>query len=195
MNKLNKEEKEEKKTLLKKCNDYIDIKKNKCSLLYNLEILNIKKGNKMKEAIGKFTAIIIYPIIFASIVFLPCFIPYGLIEFVDLFFDEYILYLSIQYGFDSKDLIEYDLKKYLVEKHDDKEKAKDQKMNDIKTKEIQKIENTNEFFMKLLFYIGPIQCLIKAKELSKELFDLFEELKNRKEKEWITYQIHEFEKE
>ena len=127
--------------------------------------------------------------------FLPCFIPYGLIEFVDLFFDEYILYLSIQYGFDGKDLIEYDLKKYLVEKHDDKEKAKDQKMNDIKTKEIQKIENTNEFFMKLLFYIGPIQCLIKAKELSKELFDLFEELKNRKEKEWIKYQIHEFEKE
>ena len=43
MNKLNKEEKEEKKTLLKKCNDYIDIKKKKCSLLYNLEILNIKK--------------------------------------------------------------------------------------------------------------------------------------------------------
>ena len=194
MNKLNKEEKEEKKTLLKKCNDYIDIKKNKCSLLYNLEILNIKKGNKMKEAIGKFTAIIIYPIIFASIVFLPCFIPYGLIEFVDLFFDEYILYLSIQYGFDSKDLIEYDLKKYLVEKHDDKEKAKDQKMNDIKTKEIQKIENTNEFFMKLLFYIGPIQCLIKAKELSKELFDLLEKLKKRNEKDWITYKIHEFKK-
>lgn len=195
MNKLNKEEKEEKKTLLKKCNDYIDIKKNKCSLLYNLEILNIKKGNKMKEAIGKFTAIIICPIIYASILFfLPYFIPYVLIQFVDLFFDEYILYLSIQYGFDGKDLIEYDLKKYLVEKHDDKEKAKDQKMNDIKTKEIQKIENINEFFMKLLFYIGPIQCLIKAKELSKELFDLLEKLKKRNEKDWITYKIHEFKK-
>ena len=32
---LNKEENEEKKVLLKKCNDYIDKKKNECSLLYN----------------------------------------------------------------------------------------------------------------------------------------------------------------
>jgi len=40
-------------------------------------------------------------------------------------------------------------------------------------------------------YIGPIQLFIKAKELSKDLFDLFEELKNRKENEWITYRIQE----
>ena len=52
----------------------------------------------------------------------------------------------------------------------------------------------DEFFEKLLSYIGPIPLFIKTKELSKELFDLFEELKNRKEKEWTTYQIHEFNK-
>jgi len=194
MNKLNKEEKEEKKTLLKKCNDYIDIKKNECSLLYNLEILNIKKGNKLKKAIGIFTGIIIYPLLFVSIFFLPSFISLGLYQFVDIFFDEYILSLSIKYGFDDQDLIEYDLKKYLVEKVDDKEKTTDQKMDNIKTKEIQKIKNANEFFEKLLLYIGPIQCLIKAKELSKNLFDFLEELKNRNEKDWITYNIHEFNK-
>ena len=194
MNKLNKEEKEKKKTLLKKCNDYIDIKKNECSLLYNLEILNIKKGNKLKKAIGIFTGIIIYPLLFVSIFFLPSFISLGLYQFVDIFFDEYILSLSIKYGFDDQDLIEYDLKKYLVEKVDDKEKTTDQKMDNIKTKEIQKIKNANEFFEKLLLYIGPIQCLIKAKELSKNLFDFLEELKNRNEKDWITYNIHEFNK-
>ena len=61
--------------------------------------------------------------------------------------------------------------------------------------EIQKkMKSCDEFFEKLLSYIGPIPLFIKTKELSKELFDLFEELKNRKEKEWITYQIHEFNK-
>ena len=139
--------------------------------------------------------------------------------------------MSIKYGFDEKDLIEYDLKKYLIEKYDEKKRKdeiikkkrkhikerndkkasknnvenikekniendnkineKEEKGNDNKDKEMQKIiQSSREFFEELLFYIGPIQCLIKTKELSKELFDLFEELKNRKEKEWITYKIH-----
>ena len=227
-NELSTEEKEEKKTLLKTCNDYVEKKKSECSLINSTEILNIKKGNTLKKGIGILTSIILSPLFIASY-FLPIFVGYGLLKIFDLFFDEYILSLSIQFGFDDKDLIEYDLKKYLIEKSDEKEtKIKDEKEsknidknikesknidknikektnkkgNEINKKEdkendskeeIKKIMTDGvEFFEKLLFYIGPIQCLIKWKELSKELFDLFEELINRKEKDWITYQIHKF---
>ena len=141
--KLNQEEKEEKITLLKKCNDYVDKKRNECSLINNLEILN---RNKYKE--------------------------------LDMI-DGNIQDIVIQYGFDEKDIIEYDL---------------ENEINDISNaKESQEIKKSiSEFFKKLLLYIGPIQCLIKAKDLSKNLFDLFEELKNRKEKEWISFKIQKF---
>jgi GTP-binding protein EngB required for normal cell division len=56
-NELNKEEKEEKNTLLKRCNNYIDKNKNESSLLNNLETLNIKKGNKFKKGVGIFFAL------------------------------------------------------------------------------------------------------------------------------------------
>ena len=45
------------------------------------------------------------------------------------------------------------------------------------------------FFEKILIYIGPIQVLIKAKELSIEIFDLCESLKNRKENDWNLIKI------
>ena len=219
-NELNKEEKEEKNTLLERCNNYIDKNGNESSLLNNLETLNIKKGNIFKKGIGYFSSIIFFPAFYIAYFFLPCFAVLGLFKLVDFFFDEFILSLSIKYGFDDKDFIEYDLKKYLITKiNEEKKNEKENKNiddnikektnkedNDINEKEklidkkiyneeIQKIIKFNEeFFKKLLLDIGPIQCLIKAKELSKELFDLFEELKNRKEKEWITYQIKEFDK-
>ena len=87
---LTKEEKEEKQTLLKKCNDYIEIKKYESSLINNTEILNIKKGNKLKKGIGIFSAIILSPLFIASFA-LPFFVSFGLFKFVSLFFDEYFL--------------------------------------------------------------------------------------------------------
>ena len=45
------------------------------------------------------------------------------------------------------------------------------------------------FFEQILKYIGPIQVLIKAKELSIEIFDLFESLENRKENDWNISKI------
>ena len=185
-------------------------------MLNNLETLNIKKGSDWGSGIA--ITIIFIPLLLSS--FFPAFFIDGLDKFLGLLHDECIHSFSIKYGFDDKDLIEYDLKKYLIEKVDKKEKIikdeKESKNIDEKTKEKsnkegneievkekkknkqnlkkqnEKLTNVNKFFTNLLFYIGPIQCLIKAKELSKELFDLFEKLKNRKEKEWISYKIHEF---
>ena len=177
---LDNSEKKGKEKLLEITNAFISIKKLDSSILNNLEILNIKKGNNFKMALGTLSGIISFPLLFAS-AFLPTIVCFGWFKFIFLFFDEYILDLSIQYGFDENDLIKYDIKKYLSkENNEDNEDSK------------KLIINRKKFLEKLLFYIGPIQCLIKAKELSKELFDLFEELKNKKEKEWITYKIHEF---
>ena len=52
---------------------------------------------------------------------------FGLSKFFLLFFDEFILYLSIKYGFDEKDLIEYDLKKYLITKINEEKKDEKRK--------------------------------------------------------------------
>ena len=177
---LDNSEKKGKEKLLEITNAFISIKKLDSSILNNLEILNIKKGNNFKRALGILSGIISFPLLLASF-FLPAIVSFGCIKFIYLFFDEYIPDLSIQYGFDENDLKKYDIKKYLS------------KENNEDNEDIKKlITNCKKFLEKLLFYIGPIQCLIKAKELSKELFDLFEELKNKKEIEWITYKVHEY---
>ena len=162
-------------------------------------------------------------IIFVSIIF-PSIVAFSTLFYTIEFLESgFISSLSIQYGFDDKDLIEYDLKKYLTKKGDEgekrikdvkegknfdetikektnkedneinrKEEMIDKKDDNSNAKEIEKIfKSYYEFFENLLLYIDPIQFFIKAKELSKDLFDLFEELKNRKENEWITYRIQE----
>lgn len=223
-NKLNKEEKEEKKTLMNRCNEYIDKNKMNAHFCLNnnkIQILDFEV-NKFKLGIGFLTLFLIGP--YAMISFLlPTFVISSIANIYIFIFEEFFFSTSIQYGFDEKDLIEYDLKKYIIEnnvqekiineekenKNNDeniKEKIKEEyeiieeekmieKKDNNNIKEIQKkMKYCDEFFEKLLSYIGPIPLFIKTKELSKELFDLFEELKNRKEKEWTTYQIHEFNK-
>ena len=39
----------------------------------------------------------------------------------------------------------------------------------------------------MIEYIGPIQCLIKIKELSLEILELFNFLENKKD--WITFKV------
>ena len=178
---INNLEKEEKREFLKITDIYIKMKKLECPLLNDLEILNIKEGSNLKIGMGVPAIIISLPIFFASF-FLPTAVALAWSKYCEFFFcDQCILPLSIQYGFDDEDLIQYDLKKYIIKKKDVKN------VEDIKIT----TKYCDDFFKKLLFYIGPIQCLIKAKELSKNLFDLFEELENRKENDWITYRIHE----
>ena len=209
-NELNDEEKKEKKEFLKKCNDYADKRKKECSLIYDL---NIKKIGILKESLmwlALFPNALLTPFILLPGLLLPSFIIYEYCKSIR-FLASNTLFLN-QYGFDEKDLIKYDLKKYLIKKDDDKkeeniineEKEKENIVNDdnndnkkkklnkedIEKSVRKKYEETAIFFQKLSSFLGPIQLLIKAKEISKELFDLFEELKNRKEKEWISYKIH-----
>jgi len=222
--KLNSKEDKERKFLLKKCNDYFDKIKNKCSFLYNYELFQIKKGINPLICIPFY--ILLTPIALASI-FLPLFFGYGINKLWDFLGSLSFFHIGIRYGFDENDLEYYGLKKYLISfnnkiiNDDKKEKEKkeimknveekiDNQKDDEKTKII-KIDNENnedkncisekkvreliesnyDFFEKLLLYIGPIQCLIKGKEISLKIFDLFEKLKNRKEKDWISFNVKE----
>ena len=44
-------------------------------------------------------------------------------------------------------------------------------------------------FLNILYFIGPIQCLIKARESLMEIYDSFESLSNRNENDWNAFKI------
>lgn len=44
-----------------------------------------------------------------------------------------------------------------------------------------------EYFGKIIEYIGPSQCLIKAKQLSRQILELFNYLENKKN--WVSFEI------
>ena len=85
--------------------------------------------------------------------------------------------IAIKFGFGQKDLYDYGLSKYIY----GKEKLSSEKLQ----KKCQKL------FEDLIYYIGPIQCLIKSKELFEQIINLFGELKNKKEDDWNTFKIEE----
>ena len=77
-------------------------------------------------------------------------------------------------------------------KNEKTEECKNEKNEEEKEKEkkiLEVMDLAENFFEKILIYIGPIQVLIKAKELSIEIFDLCESLKNRKENDWNLVKI------
>ena len=85
--------------------------------------------------------------------------------------------IATKYGFSYKDIILYGLQQYVYGKDDGKvfdEKAE---------------KATNDLFIKLLYFIGPIQCLIKARESLIEIYDSFESLSNRNENDWNAFKI------
>ena len=49
--------------------------------------------------------------------------------------------------------------------------------------------NDEEFFKDLTYYIGPIQCLLKANEMYNQILDLLTELSNKNEKSWNDYKV------
>ena len=52
-------------------------------------------------------------------------------------------------------------------------------------------EKIKKKFEDIIYYIGPIQCALKAKELFIQIFDLFEKLSEKKENEWNTFKIEQ----
>ena len=137
-NELKEKKKKEKKEFLKKCNDYADKRKKECSLLYNL---NFKKIGILQESLmwlALFPNLLLSPFILLPSFLLPTFINYEYLKCIR-YLERYTIFSFLnQYGFDEKDLIKYDLKKYLIKKDDDKkeeniineEKEKENSVND-----------------------------------------------------------------
>ena len=161
---LSNEEKNEVSLLYDKCNQFVQSVKEKCSILYNLNILELKE--KWKKNLYSVLIWLTAPLL---IFYLPLvLIPesYYRASLIDV--------LAINYGFDEKDMKKYGLDEYIYEKS---EKFEDEKIK-------QKFED-------IIYYIGPIQCALKAKELFIQIFDLFEKLSEKKENEWNTFKIEQ----
>ena len=161
---LSNEEKNEVSLLYDKCNQFVQSVKEKCSILYNLNILELKE--KWKKNLYSVLIWLTAPLL---IFYLPLvLIPesYYRASLIDV--------LAINYGFDEKDMKKYGLDEYIYEKS---EKFEDEKIK-------QKFED-------IIYYIGPIQCALKAKELFIQIFVLFEKLSEKKENEWNTFKIEQ----
>ena len=154
--------------LYKKCYNIVNVYKNECSLLYNLDILNEKSKTLYK--IGD-----IFGLIFLfSIVLFPLAYP-----FLFLGENNTINYIALLFGFGEKDIYDYELNEYIYEKKKVEDKSQYEK-------EFQRIK---EMFRNIFYYIGPAQCLIKSKEIFIQMINLLNELGNRSEEKWNEFKV------
>ena len=159
---LSNEEKNEVSLLYDKCNQFVQSVKEKCSILYNLNILELKE--KWKKNLYSVLFWLAVPLYFFGIPILLIPLSYYNASLINV--------LAINYGFDQKDMKKYGLDEYIYEKS---EKFEDEKIK-------QKFED-------IIYYIGPIQCALKAKELFSQIFHCFEELSMKNEKDWNIFKI------
>ena len=164
---LTKYEEKELNRKYEECNKYVIDYKNKCSIFYNLDELNVK--SKAKFWIGAIGSHITH--MFSSFI-LPI-IPF--IFLFRLYKKNCINNLAIKFGFGEKEIYEYELDKYVYKKEICDEKDFEKKIQ--------------ELFKDLIYYIGPIQCLIKAKEMYNQILDLLTELGKRSELSWNDYKV------
>ena len=173
---LTSEQSQDYKYLYKKCYDIVNIYKKEWSLLYNLDILNEK--SKILNKIGYFVAISFFSLyIFIVPVFLA--IPFIIMED-----NNRINHIALLFGFGEKDIYDYGLNEYIYEKQSGEEiKIENSELNK------KKLERINEKFKNKFYYIGPSQCLIKSKEIFKQIMDLLNDLGNRSEEKWNEFKV------
>ena len=172
--KLSRAELQEKNELYQKSNDFVKKIRSKNSMLYNSNILEIRGYyNNNKESL------------YFTLVSIPMFIglplPVFFTKFIQESYDYFCNFISetaIQFGFDNKDINDYGLFNYLIQFS----KEYNKEANTIKFN-----SQIMEYFGKIIEYIGPSQCLIKAKQLSRQILELFNYLENKKN--WVSFEI------
>ena len=105
-----------------KCNQFVQSVKEKCSILYNLNILELKE--KWKKNLYIALGLLTLPLYFIGIPLILIPALYYNASLIDV--------LAINYGFDQKDMKKYGLDEYIYEKSEkfEEEKIK-QKFEDI----------------------------------------------------------------
>ena len=171
---LTNEEKKQYDVLYAKCNTIVSDLKKKSSILYNLNVLEVK--SKALKILGIVGLIVTAPLII-FILPLAAFIP-----FVILADSQVINNIAINYGFGEQDIYDYKLNKYLYEKIKNEKLSAEQK-----NEKIQKI--CKSLFENLIYYIGPVQGWIKAREQTEQIKNLLESLSLRDENNWITFDV------
>ncbi len=86
--------------------------------------------------------------------------------------------LALEYGFGKIDLIDYGLNQYIY---------KNGEKNNLKENEI--IKTKKDLFEDILYYIGPIQCLLKSKELFFQIIKLLIKLNKKNEEELNKFHV------
>ena len=175
---LTAQEKEEYTSLYNECNIFVNNIKKDCNLLYNFELLKVKSKEKLILGLSIAGFLYISGIVlnfFTSGISVLVMLP---IYFLSLSFAKKNLIKAIatKHGFSEKDLENYGLKEHVFGKQDD-ESVFDEKSE----KEMKK------FFINLLYFIGPIQCLLKARESLLEIYESFDLLGKRSEGDWNVF--------
>ena len=169
---LSNEEKNLYKKLYKECNEFsLKLETTSGSILYNLDILKVKTDQ---------TATIIIGIIFGMfyIFILPLFI-YALSVYKCR--KNIISQIALSFGFSEEDIYFYGLDKYIFS---------EKFLKDVSDKDYKKSEGKiKSFFEDIIYYIGPIQCALKARDAVLQINEIFEKLSNKKDEEWNKFEV------
>ena len=167
---LTKRDKDSYKELYKVCNEFAHKLQNSGSILYNLDILNVKTDPTFYW--------FLFPLCgtFMFLIF-PIFIGYYCLDKAG---KNLLSNIALSFGFSEKDIYSYGLDKYVFTEDilkDEKEKSENS------------IKKIKEFFTNIIYYTGPIQCAIKTREALNQINDMFDKLSNRKDEEWIKFKV------
>ena len=98
------------------------------------------------------------------------------------YFNNLISKVALQFGFNEEDIKYYGLDKFVYSD----EFLKEIKEEKDKEKSIKKIE---EFFRKIIYYIGPIQCALKSRDAIFQIYEIFEKLSEKNDKDWNEFKV------
>ena len=171
-NSLTKDEKNLYKKLYKECNEFaLKLRTNCGNILYNLDILKVKTDKTTFYYIGEF-------FLRFFILVIPFFIG---ILFLSVYEKNLISKIASSFGFSEEDLYFYGLDKYIFSEKFLKD------LSDKDSKEITK--KIKAFFEDIIYYIGPIQCALKARDALFQIKEMFEKLSNKKDEEWTVFKV------
>ena len=157
--------------LYKECNEFaLKLRTSSGNILYDLDILKVKTNPTIFLVIG-IISYFFYVFIFPLIIYILC---------MDTYKKNLISKIALNFGFSEEDIYFYGLDKYIYS--DEFLKG----LSDNKEKSIGKIKS---FFENLIYYIGPIQCALKARDALFQIDQIFDKLSKKKDEEWNKFKV------
>ena len=167
---LSKDEKGLYNKLYKECNEFSLELQKKGSILYNLDILKVKKDKSIFWYLGVF--LIVFTIyIFPYVLGILCMIHYK---------KNLISKIASNFGFSDEDLKLYGLDRYVYS---------DKFLKELLNNKEESNKKIEEFFKNIIYYIGPIQCALKTRDALFQINELFEKLSKKKDEEWSKFKV------